>query len=506
MPHFHPQTVILMICMVYLVMHAVIWFALSEHRDSQVRLWCLSGLLSGIAVIPLSMRGFVSEWAFIFIGQIPMVLGNAGRCIALRMFFGEVSTNAKWFYALTTVIFLSVIIGGYYAGVSEYYLMIYYFGFYAFILIDYFLIGYWLKGDGQSLGADLLMAAGIGFSLTQAVRAVGVAIDPASMDIYANTPDQALMVLGQMICIPLSNIGFLRIFLERRERGRLQTERELAAAETRQLMLDRHQQELKHLLHEREEIIRQLTLSNKSASMGALVASLAHELNQPLCSIRLNTQLVDRLISEGHVVPDSDDQIKRLVVELNRDNRRAADIIVKLRNLFEDRSGAMVSLDLNDLVRDCAVLVLPYANDRKVQMIYELGDPCRVMGDQTQLQQVVLNLLNNAVEAAAEAVHKPGRVEVKSLCRDNEVLLNVSDNGPGISDDMRQSVFELFKTSKADGMGVGLWLSKTVVNAHLGDIQFVSKPGNGTCFEVRLPTDRLQEDVSNRVNTIQMNA
>ena len=314
------------------------------------------------------------------------------------------------------------------------------------------------------------------------------------------------MVLGQMICIPLSNIGFLRIFLERSERGRRQTERELAAAETRQLMLDRHQQELKHLLHEREEIIRQLTLSNKSASMGALVASLAHELNQPLCSIRLNTQLVDRLISEGHVVTDSDDQIKRLVVELNRDNRRAADIIVKLRNLFEDRSGAMVSLNLNDLVRDCAVLVLPYANDRKVQMTYELGDPCRVMGDQTQLQQVVLNLLNNAVEAAAEAVHKPGRVEVKSLCRDNEVLLSVSDNGPGISDDMRQSVFELFKTSKADGMGVGLWLSKTVVNAHLGDIQFVSKPGNGACFEVRLPTDRLQEDVSNRVNTIQMNA
>jgi len=94
-------------------------------------------------------------------------------------------------------------------------------------------------------------------------------------------------------------------------------------------MLDRHQQELKHLLQEREEIIRQLTLSNKSASLGALVASLAHELNQPLCSIRLNTQLVERLLSEGNAVPDSDDQIKRLVVELNRDNRRAADIIVK---------------------------------------------------------------------------------------------------------------------------------------------------------------------------------
>jgi len=110
------------------------------------------------------------------------------------------------------------------------------------------------------------------------------------------------------------------------------------------------------------------------------------------------------------------------------------------------------------------------------------------------------------VEAAAEAASKPGRVEVKSICIENDVLLSVSDNGPGISDDMRQSVFELFKTSKAEGMGVGLWLSKTVVNAHLGDIQFFSKPGDGTCFEVRLPTDRMQVSGSTVVNTIQLTA
>ncbi|MFZ9256381.1 MAG: ATP-binding protein [Burkholderiaceae bacterium] len=490
MPYFHPQTVILMICMVYLVMHAVIWFALSEQRDSQVRLWCLSGVLSGIAVIPLSMRGVVSEWAFIYIGQIPMVVGNAGRCIALRMFFGKVSAQAKWFYALTTIIFLSTFISAYHAGVSEYYLRVYYFGFYAFILIDYFLLGYWLKGNKQSLGADLLMAAGIGFCSTQAVRAIGIAVDPQSMDIYANTPDQVLMVLGQMICIPLTNIGFLRIFLERREADRLQTERELSAAETRQALLGQHQQELQHLLHEREEIIRQLTLSNKSASMGALVASLAHELNQPLCSIRLNTQLVERLLLEKESTPETDDQIKQLVLQVNQDNRRAADIIVKLRKLFEDRSGAMVRLDINDLVRDCAALIMPYAASKQVQLAYQFGDPCPVVGDQTQLQQVVLNVMNNAVEAASEASVKPGRVEVSSICDEGEVILKVIDNGPGISEDMQQSIFELFKTSKTEGMGVGLWLSKTVVNAHLGDIHFDSRPGVGTSFEVRLPVDR----------------
>jgi signal transduction histidine kinase len=307
------------------------------------------------------------------------------------------------------------------------------------------------------------------------------------LDIYANTPDQAIMVMGQMLCIPLTNIGFLRIFLERREMDRLQTERELAAAETRQTLLGKHQQELQHLLQEREEIIRQLTLSNKTAAMGALVASLAHELNQPLCSIRLNTQLVERIISEESVETNTDEEVKRLVADLNRDNRRAADIIVKLRKLFEDRSGAMVSLDMNDLVRDCAALVHSHAQAKQVELVCQLEDSCPVVGDQTQLQQVVLNVLNNAIEAAAESSQAPGRVEVQSICTDTEVILKVSDNGPGISDEMRQSVFELFKTSKAEGMGVGLWLSKTVVNAHLGDIYFESKVGGGTCFEVRLP-------------------
>ena len=479
-----------MICVVYLVMHAVIWFALSEQRNAQVRLWCLSGLLSGIAVVPLAMRGVVSEWAFIYIGQIPMVLGNAGRCLALRMFFGTVSAQAKWFYALTSIIFLVTMIGAFENGVSEYYLQIYYFAFYSVILIDYFLLGYWLKGENRSLGADLLMAAGVGFSVTLGIRAIGIAVDPGSLDIYANTPDQAIMVMGQMLCIPLTNIGFLRIFLERRETDRLQTERELAAAETRQNLLGKHQKELQHLLQEREEIIRQLTLSNKTAAMGALVASLAHELNQPLCSIRLNTQLVERIISEESMETNTDEEVKRLVADLNRDNRRAADIIVKLRKLFEDRSGAMVSLDMNDLVRDCAALVHSHALAKKVELLYQLGDSCPVVGDQTQLQQVVLNVLNNAIEAAAESSQASGLVEVQSVCTDTEVILRVSDNGPGISDEMRQSVFELFKTSKAEGMGVGLWLSKTVVNAHLGDIYFESKLGGGTCFEVRLPMNK----------------
>jgi signal transduction histidine kinase len=482
----HTQTIILMICMVYLVMHAVIWFALSEQRDAQVILWSVSGLLSGLAVIALAMRGSVSETLFIYLGQIPMVLGNAGRCLALRMFFGEVKRSAIVFYASSTLIFLVLIIGGHETGVPDQHLQLLYFGFYSLIVLDYFFIGYHLRAGRRSLGCDLLMAAGLGWSFTLGARAVGVALAGPDSDIYAPSIDQYVMVLGQFICIPLANIGFLRIFLEERERRRLAAERQLASAEERGLLLAHHQKQLDSLLREREEIIRQLTLSNKTASMGALVASLAHELNQPLCSIRLNTQLVERKMRQTDVDAT---ELQRLLGAVKSENQRAADIIVKLRKLFENRSDALSHFDLNQLIRDCVDLVTPRAREFEIQLQVSLAPRISLMGDQTQLQQVMLNLLNNATDALLDSPAGERTIRVATSTSDGWLLIKVEDNGIGIAEDSRESVFELFKSTKSEGMGVGLWLSNTVVNAHRGDIRFTSEVGKGTGFEVWLPLE-----------------
>ncbi len=482
----HTQTVILMISMIYLVMHAAVWFALSEQRNTQVRLWSMSGLLSGVAVVLLSMRGNISEFMFVHVGQLLMVLGNAGRCLALRMFFDKISLPARWFYGVSSAVFLVLIISGYEAGMAEYLLEIIYFTFYAVILIDYFLMGYWLKGDRRSLGCDLLMVAGIGLSVTQAFRAVGVAINSEAQNIYAQSFDQYVMVAGQIVFIPLANIGFLRLFLEAREEKRLQAERELAVADARRFLLSRHQTELQHLLREREEIIRQLTLSNKTAAMGALVASLAHELNQPLCSIRLNAQLVERKLIDG-TVPAS--EILGLLESLKSENRRAADIIIKLRKLFEDRSGSTLMLDFHEVVRDCVDLVMPGAAAQGVQLQVQIDGDGMLVGDQTQLQQVVLNLLNNAVEATVMSGRTEKCVRIGTRRDARYLKLSVEDNGVGIPVETQKSLFQLFRSTKDDGMGVGLWLSKTVVNAHRGDISFSSAPGKMTRFDVKLPLD-----------------
>jgi signal transduction histidine kinase len=130
----------------------------------------------------------------------------------------------------------------------------------------------------------------------------------------------------------------------------------------------------------------------------------------------------------------------------------------------------------------------------------QLATGLSIQGDATQLQQVILNLLNNAFDAldaldtnrtidtlnTQETLSKV--ISIRSELHDDRLLLYVEDNGIGIPDELQSSIFELFKTSKAQGMGVGLWLSKTVINAHRGDIRFSSTPGDGTVFEVSLPT------------------
>ena len=473
-----------MICMAYLVVHGVIWFALSEQRNIQVWLWCSSGLLSGVAIIFLSMREQFGEFFFIYIGQLFMLAGNMGRCVALRLFLPEPVRPAIVTHTVVALVYYVWLVSAYEAGTPDGPLSVMFFGFYAIVCFDYFIVGQQILPRLETLGPRLLMIGGLAFCSSLGFKATLMAAGLGSDGIYAPGVDQYVMIAGQFIAITLVNIGFLRIFLDLREQKNLETERSLAAAEAQASLLKRHREELQSLLTEREEIIRQLTLSNKTAGMGALVASLAHELNQPLCAIRLNAQLVERKLND----PEVDVQgARKFLDSVIMDNRRAANIITKLRQMFEhsDEQHGLILFD--DLVRDTLALVEPRALHEKVKVHIRLDSGLKIHGDTTQLQQVILNLLNNSLDAFSLKPGNDKTIEVRTENANGRLILHVKDNGVGIPDDLQPSVFELFKTNKAQGMGVGLWLSRTVINAHRGDMRFQSREGEGTHFEVELP-------------------
>jgi signal transduction histidine kinase len=473
--------------MAYLVLHGAIWFALSEQRNAQVRLWCISGLVSGVSVVLLSLRGSVSEFAFIYIAQFLMMIGNMGRTIALRLYLPMPISRAIAFHAVAGLTYYVWIVSAYEAGTSTLALSVLFFGFYAIVCFDYFLVGLFLHRRSQTLGPKVLAIGGLILSGSLAFKTGATVMGWGADDIYAPGIDQYVMIAGQFIAITLVNIGFLRIFLDLRQEKNIATERNLAAAKENAAMLSQHKKELQELLTEREEIIRQLTLSNKTAGMGVLVASLAHELNQPLCAIRLNAQLVERKLNAN----DTDiDGARKFLDSVINDNRRAANIISRLRAMFEHQDRQEMTLDVHSLLRETVALVQMRANEEAVSIVTELSDQAATLqGDQAQLQQVILNLLNNAMDALAGVEREQRFIYLNTAVDNGQLTLHIDDNGCGIPEHLHNSVFELFKTSKAQGMGVGLWLSKTVVNSHRGDIRFTSQPGEGTQFEVVLPVD-----------------
>ena len=483
----HIQTTIFMICMAYLVLHGAIWFSLSEQLNTQVRLWCISGLISGLSVVLLSLRYEVGEFIFMYIGQLLMLIGNVGRLIALRMYLHKRLGLAIVVHCIVAIVYFLCFISSYESGTSDPILAMLFFGFYTLICFDYFLVGFQVSPRLQTLGPRLLMMGGLvlcgSLGFKTAMLAFGLGVE----NIYDPGIDQYVMIAGQFVAITLINIGFLRIFLDLREQKNLKNERSLAAAEAEAIMLEHHKNELQSLLTEREEIIRQLTLSNKTAGMGALVASLAHELNQPLCAIGLNAQLVERKLNSANVDVLS---ARKFLDSVITDNRRAAGIISALRGMFENPDREQGRIKFDELIQETLVLVSPRAKDEQVSIKTTINSEAWIEGDATQLQQVILNLLNNSLDALSSTEFKGNFIKtitIFSEINDGMIVLHVDDNGVGIPEEFHSSVFELFKTNKAYGMGVGLWLSRTVINAHGGDMRFISTPGIGTHFEVTLP-------------------
>jgi signal transduction histidine kinase len=483
------QTTIFMISFVYLILHSAIWLALQEYRSYQVKLWCASGIFSGVAVALLAMRGNISEYLFIYVAQLLMLIGNWGRMVALRIYLPHQPKQSIYLiYNIANSSYFIIFCYLMYFKQAEWEALILFNGFYALLCFDYFRIGLKLNLLEKSLGAKLLIWAGLILTSTLAVRTLGVAVSGTIDNIYAPSWHQALMVIGQFVAITLSNIAFLRIFLEIAERQKLAVASELAVTNERADYMQKNSMSLKKLLLEREEIIRQLSLFNKTAGMGALVASLAHELNQPLTVIQMNTEMIDLILSSNESQLTQHQSIDKAMIGLKKANQRAATIISSLRNMFGNGSKSVSSFNINDLVNDVLLLSTPTLNNKQIKLNLHLSaEVLNFTGDNSQLQQVLLNLITNASQSFDKAVQKEKHITIATKLENERIILTVSDNGSGIASEIELFVFELLRTNKIDGMGIGLWLSKSIVESHNGTIEFETSASNGTCFTVSLP-------------------
>jgi signal transduction histidine kinase len=222
---------------------------------------------------------------------------------------------------------------------------------------------------------------------------------------------------------------------------------------------------------------------NRVAAMGELTASMAHELNQPLTAILSNAQAASRFLSS-----DSPDlpEVRACLIDIITDDKRAGQVINRLRGLLKKGEPQTSMVDLNEVVTDVIRLVRNDALLRQAELIFEpLPSLPPVLGDRIQVYQVVLNLIVNGLEAVTERPPADRRLLVRTG-GDGGVELTVEDSGNGIAEADLPRVFEPFFTTKAKGLGMGLSISRSIVQAHGGQL-WAENIASGAKFRCLLP-------------------
>lgn len=238
-------------------------------------------------------------------------------------------------------------------------------------------------------------------------------------------------------------------------------------------------QKLEAVLQEKDQMLKALTTATKSRNMGVVLASVAHELNQPLATLRLKTEF---LISQSDLAVNVRQD---LLAEMLQDNVRAADIVVQLRRFLRQGSSEMQRVSLNRVLEDALDVLSPELKRAGLKVTLQIQPHVWVQGVEGQLQMVVLNLLKNALDATR--VVPPPRLLRVSLSAAEQVTLEVADNGLGIPEDQQERVFDMFFSTKPDGMGLGLWLSRTIMRNHTGNMTASRSDLGGARFTLTWP-------------------
>jgi C4-dicarboxylate-specific signal transduction histidine kinase len=225
---------------------------------------------------------------------------------------------------------------------------------------------------------------------------------------------------------------------------------------------------------------------SRVSTLGQMAASIAHEINQPLAGIVINGNASLRWLAGDSPNLDEAREATRRIV---RDGRRAGDVITRLRSLFRREGSPNERLGINEVVQEVIAITRGNVQKGDATIRTQMADDLPlVRGDRVQLQQLVLNLIMNAVEAMSEVHDRPREVVVSTQRgEENEVRVQVQDSGVGLDPEGKEKLFEAFYTSKTVGMGMGLAISRSIVEHHGGRLWAVSNDGPGATFLFTIP-------------------
>jgi PAS domain S-box-containing protein len=237
--------------------------------------------------------------------------------------------------------------------------------------------------------------------------------------------------------------------------------------------------------------LQQLAHVARVSSMGEMASAIAHEINQPLTAIASYSQACIRLLqAERAVAPD----VLEAMTKVADEAKRAGEVVKQVRNFVRAKSGEVAPVDPNVLVTEVLRLALPEARQHNIALATRLASQLpAVLVERIQMEQVLLNLLRNAIDAIRDTRGRARLVTLRTRTHPGGIAIDVEDTGPGLPAEATERIFEPFYTTKPDGLGIGLAISRSIVAAHGGALCAAANEAGGATFTVQLPTGGLDD-------------
>lgn len=488
---FDFSTAYLVFASVYVLAPLALLIVLWQYRDKQTNWWCYGSILSGVGLVLVGARGLVPDILSYQAAQILVIFGAFSRIWAIRFELPQRSKYLNWAYLL--------VYGFYILGfhlfieleINSRARLIYTNVFFMFATVEFILINLKLKNLYPTrLSFSIFLYSGL-FQLISFAYATYTLTQQSAYDFSFNYASYHYVILISLLILTIFvNYAFLRLKIEKISEKHTDKQVEMAKQLTSQ------EEAVKYSVA-REQLMRQLNKSTRASTLGMFASAIAHEINQPLASIRLNAQLLLRSTEQNNGAnPDAQESLQRII----EDNDRASNIIKTLRTLLIDGEENNTSIDLNEITRE----IIPSSNlqhhAKEISLKLNLTqEEMQVFGNKTQLQLAILNLINNAVDALKDSNHL-GEIKISSQkTLEDNIELSIEDSGNGIAEEQLAYIFQPFSSSKKYGMGVGLAISQSIANNHFGLIKAENISGSGARFTLSIPTaSRGQEFFKNK--------
>lgn len=461
MTSLHLPTAYFIAGILYLVMPLFVWAILRNQHERINTLWCLGGLSFGLSLVLLGMRGKVPDVLTYPIAVWLLVLGPLLRAGALRIqlqkslnLVGILSLSLMFFavYALLdlglnndTLRFIWSNIGASAA-----------LGWLAFCAHNVYRLDH-------SISARWIFLGYLTLSVLLGLRVLSLLLDSAQAQAMAADPLSVLLIAWAVVTSIVGNVGFLGMFVERMNRQALES----AKAQARQ--------------DEAVSLAEQIAQLDRRRSVGEIAASLAHELSQPLTNIYL---IADRM--EFALQERQDESLNKYFEDLNRNTQRAGDILGRIRTFIQSKKTPLVRVEISQVIHDTQALIQDLTHNESVDLqVFLPPQALAVKADPVQLSQIFMNVLRNAIQATQGQASR--QLQIRAWGHQGMALITVTDNGPGLSAEASGQVGNTFFTTKTDGLGVGLSISKSIAIRHGGSLSIGNSPTGGAVVELQLP-------------------